>query len=447
MGGFPSHFFVFLNKIKKDIDMVDRYYQEKDGYQVHVTIKDQDYSQELNSIRIMSSISTAYQVVILSFYIHPDDIILNKLFGGDLIKVSIIPMGNVRQASDELDLELLFIKSDYSLIEISKKASNQYQSQDTVPLTISTVVRKSWQIMLTTVNDIFIGATIPNIIRTLASQTGGNLKLDTNGINTDIIDQICVPPISFYKAAKGIDPDSDDPFDAFLDRYFGIYSGIAAVFCQHDGTIYIKNLTKRLNKSQTFTIYKVTQDDDLRNIEDKLYDGKHFITYAPLDNDYSGNARFASMAPKIRYIVNPHDRLSYTIEKELTNVASTSSLLYKSSNSQKINLQIDPGIKSSNRIQYVMGETGYNFSEVQFDAILGKTLSDMSSTVVHIERDLPVLNLLDIGECVKIISRSVKDVELAGKYILWGTDLDFSRDGKYWKSTARINLARTNVIV
>jgi hypothetical protein len=56
---------------------------------------------------------------------------------------------------------------------------------------------------------------------------------------------------------------------------------------------------------------------------------------------------------------------------------------------------------------------------------------------------LPVLNLIDVGECVKFKPKTIEYVDFEGKYILWSSSIIFKRPSG-WETTAKINLIRTN---
>ena len=58
-------------------------------YDLRCRIKDLDYTQDLVVVNVNSSLSTSYQVVDLIFFLDPNDIVMQELYGGDPIKLSI----------------------------------------------------------------------------------------------------------------------------------------------------------------------------------------------------------------------------------------------------------------------------------------------------------------------------------------------------------------------
>ena len=50
---------------------------------------------------------------------------------------------------------------------------------------------------------------------------------------------------------------------------------------------------------------------------------------------------------------------------------------------------------------------------------------------------------MNVGEPVKVVTKTLEYVDLSGKYILKSSEINLNR-GKDWQSTARVNLMRTN---
>jgi len=153
---------------------------------------------------------------------------------------------------------------------------------------------------------------------------------------------------------------------------------------------------------------------------------------------YSGNAKFAELATDINHIVKPKNTIAGLITQNLETVAKTYSLFYSQKNTK---LYIDEAAK---RKKYYNEDTGYNTSATLFNSRFGRLLSDLSSITLNLERNLPVINLINVGECVKFKPQTIEYNDLEGKYILWSSILKFRRPSGIWQTTATINLARTN---
>jgi hypothetical protein len=407
------------------------------SYDIELKIKGKDYSQDLGSFQIISSLSSGYQNIILTLSLDPNDILINNLLGQDSINLRITLLKENRIPGERVDFDLLYLKSDFQFADKAKSSEGVQKDRTVVPIT--TLIRSPYKTLTTMVNDVFVGMKIRDILNSLVSKVGAKLKYDTDGENQSVIDQVCVPPTTLYKIIKEYGTDPNDIFDGYLDGRFGLFNGVPGVFCQHDNTVYVKNLTAKLQKNQTFTMYQLAADADKASFETilKEVDSQNsYYTYDPVDSDYSGNARFGTIASTIKNIVKPSDTLSFTISQELKNVAKKYALVYQNSN-----LPIDPGIE---RTRYYNEDTGYNKSETQFNTRFGRKLSDLATLGINIERNLPVLPLLDVGECVKFKPLVLEYAELEGKYILWSSILNFTYSRTGWETTARVNLVRTN---
>lgn len=408
-------------------------------YEIKVKIKELDYTNDVTHVVLASSLSTAYQVIDITFFLDPSDVIIEEVFGGEPIKLSITLLREQNYPGPRIDIELMYLSSDFTLIQ--KNTSAGVAQKDRVAFTVSTIVRKSYKTMMTLVNDVFIGKSLKDIINSLANNVGAKLKYDSEGQNITVIDQVCIPPTTFYKIIKEYNRTDNDIFDGFLDQRFGLFSGVPGVFCQHDNVVYIKNLTNKLNKDQAFTVHQLSGDESSKKLDDifnQSLDGNVFYTYSLIETDYVGNAKFADLASDINHIVKPKDRLAAIVPQTLTGIARNYSLLYSTKNKK---LFIDPSIE---RQRFYNQDTGYETESTQFESLFGRQLSDISSLSLQLHRNLPVLNLIDVGECVKFKPATIEYVDFSGKYILWSSEIEFQKEGPTWATTANINLIRTN---
>jgi len=417
----------------------ERYYVPTRGYDIQMTIKNLDFTNDLRSVRIVSSLSTAYQVVLLELLADPSDFILQDIFGTDPIKLNVRYLGQPgAPPMEQVDLELMYAKADSKIVQKQETPETVLQKERT-PFIIPTVCRKPFKTMSTIVNEVYTGVTLRQILEDLAGKVNVSLEYDSDGENKQLIDQVCIPPTTFYKIIKEESNVGPDEFDGYLDKRFGLFEGVPGVFCQHDNKLYIKNLTKKLNKNQTFTVYQLSAGGERNEkIIDKSIDGKNFYTYTEIDNDFSANAKFAIMAPTLRYVIKPSNKLYYIIEQDLKTICANYGLIYKNKT-----IQVDPDISTETRVRYYNDDTGYSLSSTQFDSRVARIMSDLATVSIDLERNLPILNLMNVGEPVKFDTRAADYVDLSGKYILWSSELVFNKSGE-WQSVARINLIRTN---
>jgi hypothetical protein len=408
-------------------------------YDVKVRIKDLDYTNDVIGIKIESSLSTAYQVIDIAFSLDSNDIIVQEIFGGEPIKLTITLYREQDFPGPQFEVELLYLNSEFEMTE--KSEMSETKIKDRTIFIVTTVARNAFKTMTSLVNDVFLNVTLNDVITSLASDVGASVVYDTDDRNTDPIEQLCIPPTTFYKIIKEYNRNNSDVFDGYLDQRFGLFSGTPGVFCQYDNKVYIKNLSRKLQKNQTFTVYQLAGGTDSK-LTEKIYDdsldGNVFYTYDTIKTDYAGNSRFADVGYEINQIVKPKNSIVSILNKNLDTIAQNSSLLYSKYNKS---LFLDDVVK---RKKYYSEDTGNESYFTQFDSRYGRLVSAMSTISLNLERNLPLLNLIEIGECVKFKPLTIEYQDFEGKYILWSSVINLQRSGPSWETVAQINLARTN---
>ena len=131
-------------------------------YEIKATIGDLDYTGDLITARLRSSLSTGYQVMDLTFSIDPNDVIVEDLYGGAPIKISIALLREKGIEGERIDLELLLLKGDFQLNE--KTLQSTGKEKDRGYFTIRGVVRPAYKILNTFVNAVFLGSSLSAIV-------------------------------------------------------------------------------------------------------------------------------------------------------------------------------------------------------------------------------------------------------------------------------------------
>jgi len=75
--------------------------------------------------------------------------------------------------------------------------------------------------------------------------------------------------------------------------------------------------------------------------------------------------------------------------------------------------------------------------------MISKKISSLLTLKIDIERNLPILNLLKIGEVVKFDTKVLEFVKMTGKYILFSSDIVWTKSVE-WETTASLIIKRTN---
>lgn len=396
------------------------------GYDVQLIIKNYDYTPELFGVRVISSITAPYQIVTLDILIDPEKVLKDNIFSKDPLKLSIRLEGREaeRVTLERIDLDLMYLKTSYDAAP-QVRVSNISQKDRTM-FRIITVPRKPFKTITTLVNDVFIGKTVKDIIQALIEKTDATLNFTNTGANSEAIDQIVIPPTTLYKAIL------------YLDETFGIFDGMLGVHCNLSNELHIHNLSKEINKDQTFGLYQIPLDvtkEEMDNIFKECEDGKNFYTYAPLKSDFSGNTKFSLLANQTKHLVKPKDTLYSIISKNLNDITSDFGIIYKYDK-----VSTDP---TTNRIKYYTDHLGYEKNETFINSRLSKYLSNITTVSVEIEKNLRILNLLNVGEPVKLLTKNLQYTNLAGKYILKSSDINFIKSGE-WFPTCNLTMFRTN---
>jgi len=405
-----------------------RYWTPSRTYDFQLFIKDKDYTPDLQRVSIATSITAPWQTVIFDFFIDANDMILDKIYGQDPIKLNIRLLGSSGIPIEQIKLDLMYVDSNYELL--MKSANPQKTMKDRTKVEVITICRKPFQAMTTAVNSLYYNSDIQSVINDLVGEritTGATLKYDGQGVNAEKIDQILIPPTTFHQAVR------------YLDHYFGVYNGLLGFFCLWDNTIYLKNLTKKPLTSHTFTIYQLTTDVKEETIVSASTDGKTFYTYQNVETTYMGNSIIAVTAPTLKYIVKPKNTLSHTIDINMNNFSTQYGIISKNKK-----IFFDNEALGSNRQRIYNNHTGYEKTESFINANLSKEIAEMS--LVHISlnsKNISLLNLMHVGESVKFNSKVSDYVQLTGKYILKSSELSFERL-RDWEVYADINLIRTN---
>ena len=404
-----------------------RYWSPSRTYEFVLKIGDIDLTPDLVSLKIYTSIDVPYQTFILQLYLDSADIILQKIYGQTPLKLTSKMFGTAPYiAMETIEFELMYLSSDMP-VETTVPVNAAIQQKDREPINITCVSRKAYTTMNTLVNSVYQGQRISSVISNLVSLTGGRLKIDTQGSNTEVIDQILIPSSTLYKNLE------------YLNRTFGLYNGMAAIYCTHDNYVTIKNLTSKMKTSNKFIVYQLPLGVDNTKTIDSCNDGKRYYTTQNLQTKYKGNSAFAYMAPIMKHIVKPKDRLYYTITTDLESFCKTYGLISKGN---KIFFD-SQAIPSSKRVAIHKDHTGYELTSDFINAKYSRRVSSITEMMVHVEASMKILSLMDVGEAVKLDTKTEYSRDFTGLYIMRASNIYFTK-GKDWESSADLFLMRTN---
>ena len=399
------------------------------SYAIEVKIKGQYLrDNQLRTIRISSTLAGYGPNIELGIFITAKDMFLEEIYGQDPITLTIRLLGQDASELERYDIDLMCTRISHGApMAVALSDSSQ---EDRVSVTISTVVRDVFSSMTTMVNGVWGGADAPKTVKEVAEdivgEAGAGLEYDTEGENTEAIDQICVPPLVLYDALL------------YLDRTFGSHDGVPAVFCRLDNTVHVINLSKRIKKNAAVKISQPSLDKkDLSELEKKSSDGKHFYLQGEFKNDFVGNSKFAANATTIIHVAKPADTLFHLVEQDISGVCSDYGLIHKNSN-PFVDSKID-------RTKVLEQHIGYEYTESFANSMIAKRIFDISTIQCVVGGNIMIENLLKIGDPLEMDLLVTEYLNVGGKYIMYKTDILYMKEHEGdWTCTVDIVGVRTN---
>ncbi len=398
-------------------------------YDFQLTVNGIDYSNELENVRITSTLSSAWPIISLKLFIDPKKILQDNLHGQDDITLKIRLVGYDEHEIEKTIFKLICLKPD-SHVSPTIQMENESQYNRT-PMTLLTVPKDSYHTMTANVNSIFGGLDQPMSLKdatqTILTQTGSSAKLvyDSNGENTDKISQVCIYPTTVYNTLL------------YLDETFGSHSGCPAIYCRYNNELHIINLSDRIKKAPVMVITYMSSDKkENMDIIKKSNDGTYYYSYSPVKSQQKTNTVFAKLGKTIKHVIKPKDKLYDVLQHDVESICKDYGAVSGSSQIFSNN--------SIDREKYYSDDTGYENSDTFIKSKIAKQVFALSSITLEMEQSLIIKNLLNVGECVKFKTDTVEYMDLSGNYILYFTDIKWNRNGKEWTTICKVKLVRTN---
>jgi hypothetical protein len=398
-------------------------------YEFELRIDDQDYSNDLVSITIRTSANTPYQNISLDLYLDASDILSEEIYGQTPIKLSVKLLGEQRWPQQTVDFDLLFLNTstDFSM----QRTHEDNDQKERAPLRIETISRQSYQTMTTQVNGLYFGKKPEDIVNDVLSKTTANIDYDVNGKSTLNIDQFIIPPSTVYRTIH------------YLNDTYGIFNGVLGFHCSYDNRVKVQNLSKKIVDSQALTVHQLATNTDQSKIFEDT-DPSKFYTKVPIKAFNRGNSIFSVLSPTNRYIVKPRNQLYKTININTEEQALKYGLISENVSGTAEIFYDKEAIKTDKRITYHTNQTGYDLDNTFINSTLTESLQDMTQLQIEVQHDLPILNLMAVGEGVNFLTEITSYGALSGFYVLKASEIGWIRS-KVWESWANLHLIRTNI--
>lgn len=417
------------------------YWNPSRNYELRCKVGKVDLTNDLVQMNILSSVEIPYKTYVLDFFLDPDDMILEKIYGQTPINIGIKVYGTSENIPHELiQVNLMALGSKYDLL--MKDTQPQIPDKIRSAIRIRAISIEGYSVMTSFVNGVYLESNLRTIVTDLVSQAGGKLTYDSQGENTTPYDQIVVPPSPLYKTLQ------------YLDRTFGFFNGLAGIYSSSTQVqrksnsavvanitpqVFIRNMTHAKNRSN-IVITQLSTNNSKQEELLNIFDGKTFYTYNPVETEYTGNTIFSMYGTTMKHVVKPKDELFRTIELNTNDFANEYGITTKKD-------QIFFSEKGqSKRTSFFKDHTGYNEVETHIRAIHSKYFAQMSLLKVHLEKWLLLEKLMDVGNPVKFNS-NIQDVrDLTGNYVMKFSLVHFIRAERDWECGVTLHLIRTNRI-
>lgn len=405
-----------------------RFFSPSRTYEFELKIGTRDLTPDLYKLSILTAIDFPYQTFQLELFLDPSDVILEKIYGQQEIKLTATLFGTAPNIPDDvIEFKLMYLTGELNLQMVNTMQANMDAKR--TPISFTAVPRDAFKIMSTYVNDVYENASLGYVVEDIVGKSGGIVKQDNTGRNLEPLDQIIVPPTTLYQALK------------HLNRTFGVFDGWLGLWCSYDKKLYLKNLTSKMKSSHLFTVHQFASNIDNSEIL-KILDDKTYYTKYDVKTNYTGNSKFAVFAPTMKHIVKPKDKLSNTIQLDLETFCQQYGLI-----SKKNKIFFDnSAISTTKRQRIYKDHTGYELSQSFINANMAEAIGDLSEIKIRLEKFLRLKSLMNVGEGVMFVSKVDDYKDLTGKYILRASQLDFMK-AKDWESSATLRLIRTNRII
>jgi hypothetical protein len=418
------------------------YWNPSRNYNITCKVGKVDLTNDLVQFNIVSSVEIPYRTYVLDFFLDPDDMILEKIYGQDPISLSLKVYGTSENIPHEItETNVMALGSKYDLL--MKDSMPEIPDKIRSAIRIRAVPLEAYRAMTAFVNGVYLESTLRSIVTDLASQVGAEMYYDGVGENVTPYDQIIVPPSPFYKALQ------------YLNRTFGFFHGLAGIYSSSNKVtrksnsavvadikprIYLRNMTQG-KKFSDITITQLSTDNRDQEKLLNIFDGKTFYTYNPVETEYTGNTIFSMYGNKMKHVVKPRNELYRTIELDTEAFAKEYGITTKKDHS------LFHSVKGQQkRVSFFKDHTGYDDNETHIQSIHSKYFAQMSLLKVHLEKWLLLEQLVNVGISAKFNS-NIQDVrDLTGIYVVKFSLVHFIRATRDWECGVTLHLIRTNRI-
>lgn len=260
------------------------------------------------------------------------------------------------------------------------------------------------------------------------------IKYTINGKNKndDKLEQITIPPLTFYGAIK------------YLNDMYSIFKGPMFSFCRwEDNTYCLWDLSKAIELPEDYTVEFITYGQDANKILNKSQQNR-FITYNQLNVINAGNKAIGSQSHSQIFIKKDLHQFSKIIETNVEDLSSDSAA------DQDKKITFSQEFKNRKRV-YSKGITGgpKNSNHYQLKNKIINSISNSCKVSFELNGDsTPITRLCRIGGAIKLNCHVPEYVQYGGKYVVSSSVISIKRTQQMrYSFKCLINCFRGNVEV
>ncbi|MCK5017086.1 MAG: hypothetical protein KAS32_08435 [Candidatus Peribacteraceae bacterium] len=412
------------------------------NYTIGITMGDLDFSNNLETINILSSILAPYQTVQVTFRADAGSILLEDILGGKDIELNIEFMGDDETPKESILLKLITIGIQIPVDMTENDGSDQAGRQ---LFSMVCFIKEPFEFMTTTVNKLFDDSKSLQPIQMVEElislfTPSMNTEIKTEGQNEEIITQFVVPPMKMVDAIRYMDATDKETIRRFGSG-IGLYKGPTFFQCKfEDNTFVMWNLAKEMESAPAYTIYHLAKGaDDTELMRNSGVDGSAYYIRGTIDASFRGNLDIIQNSYITKFLSKPID--TFTEWKEL----NMDTVFEESAVHDGGQLLVNESVKK--RLEYrTIGEIGYETSEAMYYSRLAKRISSMSSISFTIDRNLFLTPLARVGVSIELKPQAAEYADLQGKYIVNSTNITLNRQSSdVWIGAVKINAFRGNL--
>ena len=154
------------------------YWNPSRNYELSCKVGKVDLTNDLEQMSIVSSVETPYRTYILDFFLDPDDMILEKIYGQEPIQIQIKSFGTSENLPHEIiQTNLMALGSKYDLL--LKDQQPQIPDKIRSAIRIRAIPIEAYSSMTSFVNGVYLETTLRDIVTDLVDQAGAKLEYDT----------------------------------------------------------------------------------------------------------------------------------------------------------------------------------------------------------------------------------------------------------------------------